>query len=117
MSIYNKKHSHFIEEAIKEANKSLMNKKHGCIIVHNNTIISKGFNYRIDRIKNATIQYSIHAEECALKKLIIKKNQSYNMYVVRVHDNELKISLPCKKCKKFINRIKLIKKIYYSVIN
>lgn len=115
MSIYKKKHNHFIEEAIKEAKKSLMNQKHGCVIVHNNTIISRGYNYRIYKCQKTHIKYSVHAEESALSKLSFKNVKKYNMYVVRIHDNELRISLPCEKCMNLINNFKYIKNIFYSL--
>ena len=115
MSIYKRKHSDFIQAAIDEANKSLMSKKHGCVIVHNNTIVSRGHNYRIYKDKKTYIKYSIHAEESAILKLNCKPTETLHMYVVRVQDNEIRQSQPCPKCKAFINSIKNINKIYYTL--
>jgi deoxycytidylate deaminase len=109
------KHKAYIEEAIKEANKSCMFRKHGCVIVNNKEIISKGYNYYI---YNLIQKFSVHAEESAILKLKklnnYKNNTTYTMYVVRISDNFLRISLPCNKCKKIIEKIKCIKTIYYS---
>jgi deoxycytidylate deaminase len=37
--------NHFASEAEKEALKSPMSKKYGAVLVYNNKIISRGFNY------------------------------------------------------------------------
>lgn len=115
MSIYKRKHSDFIHAAINEANKSVMSKKHGCVIVHNNTIVSRGYNYRIYKDNKSHIKYSIHAEESAILKLNCRHTESLNMYVVRIQDNEIRQSQPCQKCKNFINSIKNLNKIYYTL--
>ena len=114
MSIYKRKHSDFIQAAINEANKSVMSKKHGCVIVHNNTIVARGYNYRIYKDNKSHIKYSIHAEESAILKLNCRHTETLNMYVVRIHDNQIRHSQPCKKCKEFINSVKNISKIYYT---
>jgi len=111
---FKQKHKYFIEEAIKEANKSTMFRKHGCIIVNNKQIVAKGYNYYV---YNYTRKFSIHAEATAinnLKKNNYQNNKIYKMYIVRVSNNDLRLSLPCKKCTKLIEETKLIKKIYYS---
>lgn len=121
MSIYKRKHCNFIKVAINEANKSLMTKKHGCVIVHNNSILSKGYNYRVYKTTKSHTKYSIHAEESAILKLnslrATKTLQTLNMYVVRIQDNELRLSLPCKKCTELINKNKNLNKIYYTFDN
>ena len=85
-----------------------MTKKHGCVIVHNNSILTKGYNYRVYKTTKSHTKYSIHAEESAILKLnslrTTKTLQTLNMYVVRIQDNELRLSLPCKKCTELINK-------------
>lgn len=117
MSIYQKKHINFIQAAIDEAQKSVMSKKHGCVIVHNNKIVSRGYNYRVDKDKKRYIKYSIHAEESAILKLKCKHTETLNMYVVRIQDDDIRQSKPCAKCKQFIESIKNINKIYYTFEN
>tara|TARA_B000000477_G_C6075700_1_gene220831 strand:- start:779 stop:1117 length:339 start_codon:yes stop_codon:yes gene_type:complete len=106
------KHSFYIDEAIKEAKKSCMVKKHGCIIIKNNKIIGKGYNEYIKGMNNI---YSIHAEKKAI--LNAKKNNDIKnsvLYVVRINNNnELDKSCPCLKCRNFILENN-ISKIYYS---
>lgn len=116
MAIYKRKHSDFVQVAIDEANKSLMSQKHGCVIVHNNKIVSKGHNYRIFKDNKSHIKYSIHAEESAILKLKCKPIDNLHMYVVRVRDNEVMLSQPCDKCKAFINSLN-INKIFYTEMN
>lgn len=109
------KHYYYINEAIKEAKKSCMVKKHGCVIIKNNKIIGKGYN---EYIKNMNNIYSIHAEKKAI--LNAKKNYDLNntiLYVVRINNNnELDKSCPCQKCTNFILENN-ISKIYYSLNN
>lgn len=98
------KHSYFIQESQNEAKKSILNHKHGCVIVYRNEIITRGYNkvlYYNNRFK------SIHAEANALYKLSkINKFTNKNirnkciLYVVRIQNgsNELKMSKPCLNC-------------------
>ncbi len=115
----NSKHLYFMQIAVKEAKKSLLNHQHGCVIVYQNKVVSCGHN-------KGTINYthykSIHAEEDAIRNLVkINKFQSKNirnnckLYVVRIQKktNLLKMSRPCQNC---INNIKKhnIGVTYYS---
>lgn len=118
----NKKHNYFLNEAKNEAKKSILNHKHGCIIVFRNEIITRGYN----KVINFNNKYkSIHAEMDALTKLsnITKfnnKNIRKNciLYVVRIQNgsNDLKMSKPCINCTNNIikNNIGLT---YYSTNN
>lgn len=115
----NNKHLYFMQIAIKEATKSLLNHQHGCVIVYQNKIVAYGHN-------KSTFNYaqfkSIHAEEDALRSLVkINKFQNKHirnnckLYVVRIQKNTnlLKMSKPCQNC---INNIKKqnIGVTYYS---
>lgn len=42
--MYKRSHLHFIEEAIKEAQKSPNSSKHSALLIYNNKIISRGHN-------------------------------------------------------------------------
>lgn len=106
----------FIEIAKKEAKKSIMDQKHGCVIVYKGKyVISQGFNYHISHYNHL---WSIHAEIDAIKKTRkLKINlSSCDMYVVRISkiDESLRLSKPCDNCMKTIKEYKL-RNIYYSV--
>lgn len=99
--------------------KSVMNHKHGAIIVHKKKIIATGFNYILKQYYH---EFSIHAEISAINSL--KGSQQLKtilpeceLYVVRIGPNEyhetLKYSKPCCKCQKVINKFG-IRKAYYS---
>jgi deoxycytidylate deaminase len=120
----------YIIEAVEISKKSNMKSKHGCIIVKNGKIISKGYNRYIgyNWTHHSEIQgkglgkYSIHAEEDALKKVDPCKLEGARMYVIRCGlnlDNPIFLdSRPCSKCmkkiKKSIDKYGL-KNIYYSL--
>ena len=110
----NHKHIKFIEKARKEAFKSTMQHKHGCVVVSRNKIISVAHN-----IVQKGHTHSIHAEVNALKKIKnFNKYNDYQLYVVRVGteicDDRLKYSKPCENCTNTIISHG-INKIYYSL--
>ena len=117
-----KKHDYFCQEAVKLATKSTMHQKHGCVIIQNNNIIGRGFNYYAKFMEH---KYSIHAEVSAINDA--KKNkiaiENAIMYVVRIknsdiHNNydliETKQSQPCTDCLKCIQNYK-INKVFFSI--
>lgn len=115
----NNKHLYFMQMAIQEANKSVLNHQHGCVIVYQNKIVCSGHN---KNTINYTNYKSIHAEEDAIRNLVkINKFQNKGirnnckLYVVRIQKNTnfLKMSRPCQNC---INNIKKhnIGVTYYS---
>lgn len=115
------KHLEFLIQAKREANKSNLTQKHGCVIVYNNKIIAKGYN----SICNFDKMKSIHAEIDALNylnrifKLKDKKlRKKCNLYVVRIKkcDDTLKMSKPCNNCASKIVKSN-IGTVYYSVNN
>lgn len=115
--LFNKKHRDFIFAAIQEANKSCMHSQHGCVIICNGNIVSKGHNYR----KYTPPKYSVHAEEHAIQNLS-NKDKKFNrcktglsMYVVRIRENgQITNSKPCMSCTRQISKIEKISKIFYS---
>jgi|TARA_B110000238_G_C16110905_1_gene432646 deoxycytidylate deaminase len=98
------KHIYFIQEAQSEAKKSILNHKHGCVIVYRNQIITRGHN----KVLNFNNSFkSIHAEIDALLKLtkinkFTNKNIRNNctLYIVRIQNGsgKLKMSKPCINC-------------------
>lgn len=118
--IIKNKHYYFLHQAREEAKKSLLNHKHGCIIVHKNKIVSSGYN-KSSIFNNKTFR-SIHAEIDAINKLIkINKFQNKgnrnncSLYVVRIQNgsNKFKMSKPCQNCIENIKKYN-IGMIYYS---
>lgn len=114
----NPKHMHcrqnyYLRIAADVALNSLMNHKHGAVIVHKKNIIAAGCNYCSGKL-------SIHAEVAAINQL---KGRHKNvlpeceLYVARIgpdrYDNALKYSKPCNSCQNYITK-KSIKKTYYS---
>jgi tRNA(Arg) A34 adenosine deaminase TadA len=105
--------SFFFNYAKKEAYKSDLTNKHGCVIVKNGKIISQGHNTYCDTLDEVK---SIHAEIMALNKIkYIKDLSSCDMYIVRVSKvtDDLMFSKPCNYCYPILNKTNL-HKIYYS---
>ena len=116
----NSRQHFFMEQAVKMAKKSVMEHKHGAVIVHNNEIIATGYNYRQYYMCHG---FSIHAEVDALTKLKGRKNllAEAELYVARIGKYNpaapgafcLKYSKPCRECSKAILK-QGIRKVYYS---
>jgi deoxycytidylate deaminase len=104
--------------------RSDMSHRHGCVIVEavSRRVVSTGYNHKSNHLFHT---FSVHAEVDALRK--VKKatlsEQAYpalEMYVVRIGANSLgeplRMSMPCKACKKAIQqKAPNIKKVFYSV--
>lgn len=111
-------HIFFMECAIHEAKKSVMEQRHGAVIVKNNKIIASGHNCYTQHFKQS---WSTHAEVSAILQLS-KKPRNFlkdcDMYVVRLGTKgmgyPLKLSKPCPCCKATINAMG-IKRVYYSI--
>lgn len=108
---------YFLKYAAKIAEKSIMEHKHGAIIVHENTIIATGYNYVYEHMCHNN---SIHAEVDALMKVKSKGKNilgETEMYVVRIGSRRLqrplKYSKPCCDCQKAIRKYG-IPRVYYS---
>lgn len=92
---------------------------HGAVLVRGNKIIATGFNHYVsDSLRFLTTNNSsIHAEQDAIYKALIKKERIDNciLYVVRVNNNgTYRNSQPCNHCKSKIMSHK-IRTIYYSI--
>lgn len=109
--------TYFLEKAARAASKSTMGHKHGCVIVHDDVILSEGWNKLQSYYNHA---FSVHAEVDAIHKCRKKYKDVFNdveMYIVRIGadsmDKCLKYSKPCERCREVIKRFG-IRKVYYS---
>lgn len=104
----------FINVAMNEALKSNQNFKHGAVLVHNNKIISKGYNHSNGKDMPHHM-WSIHAEmDAVLSSNVCVKLQDYvKLYVVRITPTGLAESKPCAKCQKFMKRFN-VSRVFYS---
>ena len=117
------RHDVYIQEAIAEAKKATMRFQHGCVIVHNERIISRGHNRGV-KTHN---MYSVHAEIAAIENMTRNriKLEATTMYVVRINSKDMNKddihtrtmnSRPCDNCMKCIEHHK-IKKCYFTHLN
>lgn len=109
--------NHLCEHACKVAKKSGMNHRHGAVVIYNGEIIADGYNRECSEFKE---QFSVHAEVDALLK--VRKMGKHilsqcDLIVVRIApssmDHVMKFSMPCCKCRSFIERFG-IRRVYYS---
>jgi len=112
-----------MDEAIELAKRSIMESKHGCVIVHGrNGIVASGINEHLHNQEDRSI-YSIHAEMNALCQLLrIKSHNERYMrdcvaLVARVGPlstgHAVRMSRPCEKCEKQLRKMG-IRKVYYT---
>ena len=99
-----KNHEKFFNEAIFASAKSRHPRfKHGCVVVHRNSIIGRGAN--IGRI---------HAEVSGLINIENIKKKSISVFVVRVSfSGELRNSRPCDNCRAFMKKMG-VSRVFYS---
>jgi|APGre2960657423_1045063.scaffolds.fasta_scaffold135940_1 deoxycytidylate deaminase len=105
------------ERASRIAENSVMNHRHGAVVIHDGKVVAEGYNHESSGMKH---QFSIHAEVDALSK-VRKLSKAFlaecEMIVVRIgpqtFKNALKLSMPCTRCKNYIERLG-IRKVYYS---
>jgi len=107
----------YMQRAAELALNSTITHQHGCVIVHNNTIVAQGWNIDSPHMKRVN---SLHAELHAIMQLRGYSKQfmsKCDMYVVRVgrvsQGRPMKLSKPCDNCMAVIRRCG-INKIYYS---
>lgn len=106
--------------AINEAKKSVMNHRHGCVIVKDGEVIATGYNRMMDFMSHTLL--SIHAECDAIRK-VKNRGKKYleqcSLVVVRIgHPDQrnrptLKNSKPCEACTKEIHKWG-ITRVFYS---
>jgi deoxycytidylate deaminase len=106
------------------ANKSDMEKKHGCVIIDKKgCIISTAYNKTLNipphqlKTYDKSNKFSRHAEENALWNVNKKKLYGAKLYVVRTGSSLLLNSKPCKKCMDIIETCMVkygLKVAYYS---
>lgn len=117
-----------ISEAIRLANRSYMTQRHGAVIIRNGEVIAKGTNRHESHLYHL---FSLHAEmDCIadLKKKYTAESKSRKwmrdcrMIVVRVSNGEngverLRMSKPCKFCKRAIEETGIPIVFYSNDIN
>ena len=113
--LMNSRQNYYLDIAANVALSSVMNHKHGAVIVYKKNIIAVGYNHC-----NSKSNLSIHAEVSAISQLKGKDKNilpECDMYVVRIapkkYENMLKYSKPCINCQHYICK-KNLKKTYYS---
>jgi tRNA(Arg) A34 adenosine deaminase TadA len=98
----------FIDEAMKQAEKSNVRYKHGAVVVDKTgKIIAVGYNkYRLSCY--AKYKICIHAEIDAISKCSAKMLNGATLYVIRLNSGgELQSSKPCERCKDYIIRSRI----------
>jgi deoxycytidylate deaminase len=133
-----KKNDWFVQKSITYAERSNVQcAKHAALLVYQGNIISVGINrYKIHlnsnevynnyheyiKKKNLNLNFphfTIHAEVDAFIKIYkiypkkILKKMNLSLYVVRLQNKCLALSLPCPTCQKFLKQFPNLK-IYYS---
>jgi len=106
----------YILEAISQALKSPLLRKHGAIVIKDNRVIARGFNRYIEAcsIESKRRKLSIHAEKDALSKVSNGDLVGTILIVIRISPKgDLIMSKPCLNCQKYIKR-KKISVTYYS---
>lgn len=101
----------FQKEAIKTAYKSKFKKRLGAIVVNENRIVGRGFNYA-----HGTGQVygdGSHAEISALNNTTARYRNGATLYVARIgRAGELRISKPCDACFSVMKKMG-IKTVWY----
>lgn len=112
------KYQDIIDTLIREAQKSECSYKHAALLLHNNKIVSIGYNRHVCHEKDVQKRWTIHAEVDCLVKLprrLRSKCKEMKMYVIRVDkDGHLRLSEPCFKCTELIQKY-TVKNVYYSI--
>ena len=115
----------FIDEAINNAEKSsLINAKHGAVVIYRGKIVGRGYNKYCVESFHKINRWSIHAEVDAINNALRKISQEdirkSTLIVVRKHisDNiknskNISLSAPCKNCRNYILKSG-IRTCYYS---
>jgi tRNA(Arg) A34 adenosine deaminase TadA len=108
----------FIEEAVLNAQKSLLYKaNHGAVVIHRGKIVGQGHNKMCIEHKNKVNRWSVHAEvdaiHDALRKISREDLKKSTLLVVRLKEGGLSLSAPCCDCSNYIQRCG-INRCYYS---
>jgi deoxycytidylate deaminase len=110
---------YFIEEAILNAEKSLLFKaNHGAIVVFRGKIVGNGYNKLSINNHNKVNKWSIHAEVDAINDAL-RKISRYDLkksilIVVRLKKKgDISLSAPCNDCANYIKKFGILT-CYYS---
>jgi tRNA(Arg) A34 adenosine deaminase TadA len=109
-------HEEYVRLASREALRSYLGKRHGCVIVHRGRPVVCAYNRPPS---NSITTWSFHAEKEAIHRAKSILPRPYLkecvIYIVRIghHANDLRNSKPCRACQKEILRAG-IRTCYYS---
>jgi len=116
--MHQKTHNKIVAIGIKLAHKSNMKMRHGAVITSaRGKVIATGFN---KYLRHLHMPYSIHAEESAVNNMHrncrnLARNTILHLFVIRVlEDGTLANSSPCARCRRCIDSVREIRKVFYS---
>jgi len=102
-----------LDECLELSSLSNMMHKHGAVVVLNGEIVGRGYNYW-EKFHNTI---SVHSEAAAImdarKRIARKDFKKAWMMVVRANKSgDLRLSKPCKMCRKLCEEYKLSRILY-----
>lgn len=105
----------FVDEARREAMKSPMKHKYGCLLIYRNKIVSRGYNSYSSSSLNHPFDtlnshiYSTHAEKNCIRKVDRRLLGRCYMILVRLSNDKLVRCIPCESCSKLIDKYRISK--------
>lgn len=98
------KHEKFVMEAIGQALKSTFSQRLGAIVISNNRVVGRGFNYAHGT--GRPFGDGEHAEVAALNNTTAKHRRDSSIYVVRLgRSGAIRNSRPCDSCIKIMRKM------------
>jgi len=115
--------SHFIDLAVREAQKSTHLMRLGCVIFKGKSVIATGYNRAHTHTKDIPMKYlkwrgSLHAEMSAVFRALERKKslQNASLLIVRINNqNQFRFARPCVYCTSGISELTPIRKVFYSI--
>ena len=103
----------FLDECLELSSLSNMMHKHGAVVILNGEVVGRGYNYW-EKFHNTI---SVHSEAAAImdarKRITRKDFKKAWMMVVRANKSgDLRLSKPCKMCRKLCEEYKLSRILY-----
>lgn len=98
------KNESFIREAMDQARKSSFSQRLGAVVVNNNRVVGRGFNYA--HSTGQPFGDGEHAEVAALNNTTAKFRKESTVYVVRLDKTgNIRNSKPCGTCVKIMQKL------------
>lgn len=103
----------YIAAAAAEARRSSCRNQHGAVLVRNRKIVARAHN---KYVRGWHVRCSVHAEAAVLWQLSSRAAcaGALELYVVRVVDGRLALSLPCAQCQRLLARRACVRRVFYS---